>query len=369
MKRLKLALCVVATACFLAACSPGDTRMDFDPEAPGLSDGTIVEYITPTPSPTPTPTPVPTPTPPPEPIVISMVGDCTLSSSQRENEFDKVMGDDYSYPFFMVEEIFEKDDFTIINLENSFSDEKLYGSDPFLFRAPAAYAKILTEGNVELATMGNNHTNEFGKKGVENTKAALDAEGILHLHDNTGAIYEIRGMKLGVFVSKYLPSAEMVRKGVSALKADGADFIIACIHWGVEGRYRQVDTQEAVGRAAINAGADIVCGTHPHVLQPVEEYNGGHIMYSLGNFSFGGNTKPRDMDSAIAQAVIEESPDGGYVLKELKFIPVSISGESKKNNFQPVLVEEGSEEYERVMSKLDGTFKGPNLSVDYSNLS
>ena len=70
------------------------------------------------------------------------------------------------------------------------------------------------------------------------------------------------------------------------------------MHWGLEGSYRVTESQKQLGRAAIDAGADIVYGSHPHVLQQIDEYNGGYIVNSLGNWSFGGNTAPRDRDAA-----------------------------------------------------------------------
>lgn len=383
MKHMKIILLITAIALAFTACKH-EEKIDFDPEVPDLADGSMVIYEPKEDEPKEPEAPensdengqeedtdtentdvTVTPEPDDGKIYISMVGDCTLASSQRDNMFEQVVGDNYAWPFEQVVDIFEKDDFTIVNLESSFSDQTLYGSGTFNFYAPTKYAKILTEGDVELATMGNNHTDEFGEKGVADTQAALDAESISHLYADTSRIYEIDGMKLGVYVSPFFGNTKTVSNGVKDIKAQGADIVIACIHWGLEGRYNPTSSQITVGRAAIDAGADIVCGSHPHVLQPMEEYNGGYIMYSLGNFSFGGNTNPRDKDSAIAQAVIEQV-DGTYKVTGIEFIPCSITSESNKNNFQPVPLEKNSEAYTRVMSKLDGTFDGPDLVVDYS---
>ena len=106
-------------------------------------------------------------------------------------------------------------------------------------------------------------------------------------------------------------------------------------------------------------------GNHPHVLQPVEEYNGGLIYYSLGNFSFGGNDHPKDYDSAVLQQQVLRDPDGTIRLGELTVIPISISSVSDRNNYQPIPYEEGSEEYQRVMDKLNGTYSGANVIPSY----
>lgn len=322
---------------------------------------------------TPEPDMIPTPTPSEEPedtsIVISMVGDCTLASSQYNNHFEEIVGNDYSWPFAKVLDIFEEDDFTIANLEGSFSDTALAASTTFYFCAPTDYARILSEGSVECVTMGNNHTNEFGQTGVENTQAAVEAVGVEHVGASVGKIFDVKGMKLGVYVCPWTPTVANVQTGVKKLQDAGADFIIVSAHWGTEGSYRVTSAQTSVAHAAIDAGADVVCGSHPHVLQKTEEYGDGYIYYSLGNFSFGGNTNPRDKDTAIAQIVIERDEDGNYYLAQANAIPCSLTSQSGINNYQPVPYEKGTEEYDRTMSKLDGTFTGPDLTVDYSHLN
>lgn len=344
----------------LTACHKASAGADLPPaETPDLSDEGLYS---------PEPTPTPTPTPEEGPIVISMVGDCTLASSQYNDDFERVVGTDYTWPFAKVKEILAADDFTIANLEGSFSDRQLFASATFYFCAPTAYAQILSEGSVECATMGNNHTGEFGSEGIRDTEAALDAVGVAHQTSGVGTVYEVRDMKLGVYVSPFGPSESNVRTGVQALKNAGADIIIVCVHWGIEGSYRPTSSQTAAAYAAIDAGADVVCGTHPHVLQKTEEYHGGYIFYSLGNFSFGGNTNPRDRDTVIAQVIVEKGEDGGFAVTGMELIPCALSSKSSSNNYQPIPYEEGSKEYDRTLSKLDGTFTGPDLVVDYSDL-
>ena len=360
LKRILIA--AVATLLLLTAFAGcNKTEETPDPVPPEVS-GT--ELYTPEPTPTPTPTEEPEDTS----IVISMVGDCTLASSQYNDHFEEVVGEDYSWPFAKVVDILGEDDFTIANLEGSFSDTPLSASTTFYFCAPGDYAQILTEGSVECATMGNNHTNEFGQTGVENTQAALEAVGVDHVGGGVGKIFDVKGMQLGVYVSPWVPTEGDVKAGVETLQNEGADFIIVCAHWGMEGSYRVNSSQTAVAHAAIDAGADVVCGTHPHVLQKTEAYGDGYIFYSLGNFSFGGNTNPRDKDTAIAQITIDQDEDGNYYLVGTNLIPCSLTSQSGTNNYQPVPYEEGTEAYDRTMSKLDGTFTGPDLVVDYSDL-
>jgi len=154
--------------------------------------------------------------------------------------------------------------------------------------------------------------------------------------------------------------------GVEALKEAGAELIICAMHWGIEGSYQVLAAQEAVAYAAIDAGADIIWGSHPHVLHRVEAYRGGYILYSMGNWSFGGNTAPRDRDTAIAQITVKREADGTVSLETPVLIPCKLSGHDAYNDYQPQPLDPESAEYARAMSKLDGSFTGPDLSIDYS---
>ena len=161
----------------------------------------------------------------------------------------------------------------------------------------------------------------------------------------------------------YKLDVEDMKAEIASLREQGAELVIVAPHWGVEGSYRPTQLQIDVGHAAIDAGADIVWGSHPHVLQPVEEYGDGIIYYSMGNFCFGGNSKPEDFDTVLLQQEVIRSPEGEISLGDLKIIPCSISSEKNVNNYQPTPMAADSEEYIRVLSKLDGSFEGPNLKI------
>jgi len=113
---------------------------------------------------------------------------------------------------------------------------------------------------------------------------------------------------------------------------DSTDFIVVVIHWGNEREYRPDKKQKAMGHALIDAGADLVVGHHPHVLQPIEKYRGRYIAYSLGNFVFGGNVNPRDKQTEILQVYFKRSE-----LPVVKEIPCRISSVDTVNDFRPVL--------------------------------
>lgn len=321
------------------------------------------------PSPSPTSSPTPTPEPTPEIFTISMVGDCTLSSSQRENRFESVLNGDMSWPFSGTLEYFESDYLSIANLECNFSDNALYSSRLFNFKGPSEHAKILSLGSIEYVTLGNNHIMDFGQQGYDDTVAILDEEGIFHSGPDSSIIYSVGdGIRIGLYSAPWVATSEQVTAGIEQLKAEGVcDIIVVLMHWGNEGSYRLTDNQSSIGRAAIDAGADIVYGSHPHVLQKIEKYSDGIILYSLGNFSFGGNSAPRDRDTAIVQIDLVRDIDKSVRLGDMRMIPCSLSSSPAYNDYRPVPYEVGTPEYERTLSKLNGEFTGPDLVVDYSN--
>ena len=351
-----------------------DTPVTTEPGTlPTAAPSDVPTTAAPTQAPTTVPTEPPETEPQDERFLLTFVGDCTLGSTNDNygivHSFIHTIGEDYDYPFANVKQYFEADDFTMANLECVFSDERMYSSSQFSFRGPTAYTNILTGSSVEAVTLANNHTPDFGEKGMEHTKAALDSAKVTYVEKNGSALYTTeRGLTIGLYAAAFVLDKEDMEAEIQALRDQGADIVVVAFHWGVEGAYRPDGGQTANAHACIDAGADIVYGHHPHVLQKIEEYNGGIIYYSLGNFSFGGNNFPQDYDSAVLQQEVIRTVEGEIKLGKLTIIPVSCSSITSHNNFQPTPYPEDSEEYARVMSKLDGSFKGPNLFVNYEKL-
>ena len=304
---------------------------------------------------------------------LTFAGDCTFGSVasnwSNPNHFIKTIGENYDYPFANVRKFFENDDFTIINLEGPLTDSSSGGANKrFSFRGPTAYTQIMTGSSVEAVTLANNHSEDFGKAGYESTTKVLKEAGITYVEKNGTAMYTTEsGLKIGLYAGAFDISTSDVKNDIAKLRNSGAEIVICAFHWGEEGHYRPSDDQQKIAKAAIDAGADIVYGHHPHVLQKIEQYKDGYIFYSLGNFSFGGAALPGDYDTAMLQMDVVRDENGKVSLGELTIIPCSISSTTKQNNFQPTPLEEGKV-YDRVLSKLDGSFKGANLNVDYSKL-
>ena len=358
-----LLLAVLLTSAALSprwAARPEDVRVPA-PTALPTAEPTPTPSPTPTPTPEPTATPTPTPTPTPEPTpieyTISMVGDCTLASYPQAryyaNSFENVVGTNWAYPFSNVLDVTANDDMTIVNLECSISDLSAGSGSTFSFLAPKAATDILTLGSVEFATTANNHAMDFGQQVYDDTLANLDAAGIGHCGEGEGTLYTTEsGLTVGVYAvySWHTPSAESVAAGVRSLRDAGAEIVVVSAHWGNEASYYQNANQEEVGRAAIDAGASIVFGHGPHRLEPFEKYN----------------TNPADMDSVIAQATVTRDPDGTLYLSSFNVLPCSISSKTNENDYCPTLFEPGTEEYDRAMSKVDGSWTGANNVIDYS---
>ncbi len=297
-----------------------------------------------------------------ESFLLTFVGDCTLGCREAHTYIDygftKVIGEDYGFPFRNVLPYFEEDDFTLINLEGPLTDDGYATQKAHTFSGPTAYVSILTENSVDAVTLANNHTMDYHQTGYDSTRATLESAGVPYVErDNSLIVTTDSGLTVAVYGAVYyLLDTEVITTAISQLR-EQADIVIFAPHWGVEGSYAPNEEQIQLAHAAIDAGADIVYGSHPHVLQPIEEYNGGVIYYSMGNFSFGGNIYPDDYDSALIQQEVLLQEDGSFCLGERTVVPVCLSSVEGRNNFQPTPYEEGSAEYERVLAKLAGTWK------------
>lgn len=295
-------------------------------------------------------------------FLLSFVGDCTLgcrdSHSYIDIGFTKVVGEDYGYPFRNVLDYFEKDEATFINLEGALTDEGNARKKAHTFRGPTSYVNILTQNSVEFASLANNHTMDYNQLGYDSTKATLENAGVPYVERDSSTIFTTEnGLTVGVYGAVYYLLDEKVITAAISELSEQVDLVIFAPHWGTEKSYNPLQDQINLAHAVIDAGADIVWGSHPHALQPIEEYNDGIIFYSMGNFSFGGNIYPEDYDSALIQQEVLVADDGSVSLGETVIVPVCISGHADRNDFQPVPYQEGTEEYDRVLAKLSGTWK------------
>ncbi|TGX99671.1 CapA family protein [Hominisplanchenecus murintestinalis] len=292
-------------------------------------------------------------------ITISLVGDCTLGTDEAFaydtslNAYQLYRGSDYFLQ--NVKTIFAEDDLTIINMEGPLTESTERNGEKFAFKGAPGFVDILSGSSVEAANLANNHSHDYGEQGFEDTKRILSDAGITAFGYDETALITIKGIKIGLVgiyeLHDHLERARQLKDNIAKVKQEGADLIITIFHWGNERETIPDSNQMALGHIAIDYGADLVAGHHPHVLQGIEEYRGKYIVYSLGNFCFGGNSAPDDMDTMIFQQTF--TIQSGEVLTDenITLIPCSISSETGFNNYQPTPAE-GSEA-ERILQKID----------------
>lgn len=291
-------------------------------------------------------------------ITVSSMGDCTLGTDENFNPstsfnaYYNAQGPDYF--FKNVRSILEEDDLSIINLEGTFTNSDQRQEKTFAFKADPEYVSILTGSSIEAANLANNHSRDYGEESYTDTVETLEQAGIASFGYDQVDILEVNGVKVGLTgiyeLAEHLDKQEEVRTNIAALKEAGAQVIIVNFHWGIEKEYLPNDTQKTLAHLAIDEGADLVIGHHPHVLQGIERYKGKYIAYSLGNFSFGGNSNPSDKDTMIFQQTFTVQDGKVEVNDDINVIPCSLSSASGYNDYCPTPLEES--EKERVLEKL-----------------
>ena len=342
-----LTLCMMLTLCALAE---GDLEevsiFIFD------SDGTVSEEIAPELEPTPEPTPDPA-----EPqyeadgsilLTMSFTGDFTIGENVQHNgtsifekEFKK-QDEDIHFPFRNVRDILLADDLTMINFEGTLTtagrnpDKR---SNDYLFRADPSFVDMLPAGGVDTVSLENNHVLDMGEEGLQETKQTLLSAGIPYASEGDPAVFFVKGVKVGslayqTFGGRHDEIIQKLPDDIAALRNEGCEVVIVSYHWGAELDYYPNDNQVRLGRATVDAGADLVIGHHSHRINPIEYYNGKYICYSLGNFSFAGNNKPSDMASYIFQIRMRVK-DGEARSEAIKIIPIRISSRTDYNDFAP----------------------------------
>ncbi|MCI0572504.1 MAG: CapA family protein [Myxococcaceae bacterium] len=302
----------------------------------------------------PPPPQAPSVAPPPEarPFTLLAGGDVTLGYHYEEYFDDQVARgatreEMAAYGFKELRPVADGADLFLVNLECPFTDRGEKVPKNFNFRARPELVSALLAGGVDAVSLANNHLLDYGVVGLMDTLATLDAARIPHFGAGRNlaearrpAIVTVNGTRVALLGYYFLGTRNieppeviatdttpgvaghawdveamerMVREDVTAARAV-ADVVIPFFHWGIEGNGEPEPYQVRLGRAAVEAGASAVLGSHPHVLQGMELHQGAPIVYSLGNLVFGGNWDPRDKRSALFKA---RFGPGGYLGSEL----------------------------------------------------
>lgn len=320
-------------------------------------------------------------------ISMNFVGDIMLAGNDTGTSSIDAMASSQpnSYFFEHVRDYFMEDDLTIANAENVFSDNDAlvktdkgesaaleqynnamaeydsavalaeqtgttvsmekpeYTFRAFWFRTKAANANLLQENGVDIVSIDNNHTYDFGTDGNMDTRAALDVAGVEWGKDGKIVYKEINGFTIAfVFGSMYSAGAESAMLIDLEEAKTQSDYQVVYFHGGEEKVHTVEDWKKTACHNLVDHGADLVIGSHPHVLQPMETYNGVNIVYSLGNFIFGGNNYPENRTLIYNQVltVTQDEATGSLSVTDtqLNLIPCYVyTGES--NNYQPAVIE------------------------------
>lgn len=298
-------------------------------------------------------------------VKVTFAGDCTLGTDEAFNystSFNAAYTakDNPSWFLANVEPLFADDDLTIVNMEGTLTKASARQDKTFAFKGDAEYAKVLSSSSVEAASLANNHSFDYGQQSFDDTKAALVAENIKPFGYSDIAYMDVNGVKVALIGTNALADTNGTDQDmidhIHEARDSGAQLVLVYIHWGVEREYVPRENERSIGHAAIDAGADLVVGSHPHVIQGYEKYEGRYIVYSLGNFCFGGNSNPTDKDCMIFQQTFTVSEGEAVRDDAVEFIACSISSVQSTNNYQPTIAT-GSEKT-RIDAKIqDSTDK------------
>ena len=295
----------------------------------------------------------------PAEILLSFTGDCILGTDEffawdtGLPAYYNLYGPEYFLK--NVRSIFEEDDLTIVNMEGTLTEETTRVDKQFAFKGDPEYVKILTSSSVEAANVANNHSHDYGEKSFQDTVQTLEENGIKTFGYDDVAVLEVKGIRVGMFgiyeLDDHLERIPQVKQDIAKLKDQNVDIIVAVFHWSNELVTVPDENQVTLAHLAIDEGADVVVGHHPHVVQGIDEYKGKTIAYSLGNFCFGGNTHPTEMDTFIFQQKFILDGKRNITGSEYKVIPCRVSSETTYNNYQPTPLV--GEEAKETMDKIE----------------
>ncbi|MDB5054156.1 MAG: hypothetical protein JWM44_2206 [Bacilli bacterium] len=258
----------------------------------------------------------------PDSVQMAFVGDVLLASGvetlMKQNGYD--------YPYKDVKNYLQQPDLTIANLETPVTDRGTEQKKEYIYRSSPLALPALAAAGVDLVNLANNHVMDYGEQGLLDTMEYLDRTGIKHIgagHDANEAfqpvIIEKKGIKIAFLSFSHIVPDNSWKAGVNhpgvadtynytlpvkaiEIARTQADLVVVVTHWGVERNDKPEAYQTDLAHRYIDAGADLVVGGHPHVLQGMESYKGKWIAYSLGNFIFTTNNVPETLDTMILNA-------------------------------------------------------------------
>lgn len=286
-------------------------------------------------------------------INLSVIGDIMCHNTQYNDAYENGVYN-FSYVFDDIREKLSSSDFTVGNLETTFAGSKRgYSSYP-QFNTPESLGLAIKDAGIDLVSTANNHSLDAGYSGIESTIDFLDQYKILHTGtykseeaQNQTTIAEIKGLKVAFLSFTYGTNGIPVPVGkeycinlindsfiidrLNLAKQENPDIICVFMHWGEEYQLTPNSEQIRLANLLFDNGANIILGSHPHVLQKMENTDKGFVIYSLGNF-VSGQVKENTRDSIILNLSITKKGTGEVTVDSAKYTPIYTykSGASKK---------------------------------------
>lgn len=264
-------------------------------------------------------------------------GDVTLADAYPE--LAPAPYTDLMWPFMRLQDIFSAMDIVMVNCEAAITTSDDAADKQFVFKMDPRLVGSLVAGGIDIVTLANNHVFDYGVQGLRDTLQALDQAGVAHvgagmsLREARRPVFrDIKGRRVAFLAYGNYSAAEPGKPGVAyryrkhvardvrKAKAHGADIVVVNFHWGIELAPEPQESDRTLAYLAVDSGADVVIGHHPHVVQPIEFYRGKLIAFSLGNFIFGGNSK-RPSDSILLHVTIDARGEIGYRVVDIRIDP------------------------------------------------
>ena len=321
-------------------------------------------------------------------IHMSVVGDIMCHSTNFKDAYDsETQTYDFSYMFENVKQYLKDADIAIGNLETTFAGSKRKYSGYPNFNTPESLGKNLKELGIDVLATANNHCMDKGNSGLVSTLDYLDEYKISHMgtyrrqeeQDNI-LVKDVNGIKIaflaftygtnGITIPKDKPYSvnlidkELIKKQIDLAKKENVDVICVNMHWGLEYKLKQNSEQEELANFLFKNGVDIILGSHPHVLEPMEKRKvtledgstkDGFVIYSLGNFISGqiyANTK----STVILDIQLTKNTQNTINIDSIKYIPVYLNDNGKnsksRSRYKLYDIEKEVESYDQGKSKI-----------------
>ena len=287
-------------------------------------------------------------------FTMAAIGDVMCHNTQYKDAYNSETGEyDFSYVYDNIKSYIQDADISVANLETTFAGEERGYSNYPTFNSPDSLAYSLKDLGIDVVSTAGNHALDTGFSGLSRTIDVLDEANLAHTgtfktkEDQEKILFqEVKGVKIAFINYAYgtngiqVPSGkdfcvnlidkDLIQKHIETAKAENADIIVACMHWGIEYKTTANSEQEELADFLFKNGVDIILGTHPHVLEQMEkrtvtlengETKEGFVIYSLGNFVCDQNAE-NTRTSIILNLEITKHTDGNVTVDKTDYTPI-----------------------------------------------